>query len=102
MIRRNIPFSEVEDASFRSFVFCLEDKVKMMSRSCARDNIIRMCDGMLVVLTRRLADIRGSKCVSVDKWSSECKRRNYTAGCGHLYRKLGTEKCSSIFEDDRA
>ena len=79
MIRRYIPFYEVEDASFRSFVFCLNDKVKMMSRSCARADIIKMYDEMLVVVTRRFADIPGSICVSVDGWSSECQRRNHIA-----------------------
>ena len=34
---------------------------------------------MLVVETRRFADIPGSICLSVDGWSSECQRRNYIA-----------------------
>jgi hypothetical protein len=79
MVRRNIPFSEVEDTSFRSFVFCLNDNVKMTSRSCARADIMRMYDEMFVVVTRRFDDLLGSICVSVDGWSSECQRRNYIA-----------------------
>jgi hypothetical protein len=79
MVRRNIPFLEVEDAPFRLFVFCLNDKVKMLSRSCARADIMRMYDEMLVVVTRRFAVIPGSIYVSVDGWSSECQRRNYIA-----------------------
>jgi hypothetical protein len=77
MVRRNIPFAEVEDSSFREFIFCMNSNLKMMSRSSVRSDIVKLYEKMKPIVTMRIASVPGGICVSVDGWTSECQNRNY-------------------------
>jgi hypothetical protein len=77
MVRRNIPFAEVEDFAFRDFMFSMNPNVKLMSRSSARCDIVKLYDKMRPIMAKRISSIPGGICVSVDGWTSECQKRNY-------------------------
>jgi hAT family C-terminal dimerisation region/BED zinc finger len=79
MVRRNISFAEVEDTSFREFVFCLNNGIKLMSRTCVRGDILKRYENVKPALMERLSRLSGGVCVSVDGWTSESQRRNYIA-----------------------
>jgi BED zinc finger len=77
MVRRNISFAEVEDPSFREFVFCLNNGIKLMSRTCVRGDILKLYENVKPALMERLSRLSGGVCVSVDGWTSKIQRRNY-------------------------
>jgi hypothetical protein len=77
MTRRNISFAEVEDTSFRAFVFCLNNGIKLMSRTCVRGDILKRYGNVNPAFMERLSRLSGGVCVSVDWWTSENQRRNY-------------------------
>jgi hypothetical protein len=76
-VRRNISFAEVEDSSFREFIFCMNSNLKIMSRSSVRSDIVKLYEKMKPIVTMRIASVPGGICVSVDGWTSECQNRNY-------------------------
>jgi BED zinc finger len=59
IIRRNIPFTEVEDPSFREFIFSLNANVKIMSRTCAGAGILKLYDDLKPKSMRRLSKFPG-------------------------------------------
>jgi hypothetical protein len=79
MVRRNIPFAEVEDPLLREFVFCLNNGIKLMSRTCVRGDILKRYENVKPSLMELLSRHSGGVCVSVDGWTSESQRRNFVA-----------------------
>jgi hAT family C-terminal dimerisation region/BED zinc finger len=79
MVRRNIPFAEVDDISFREFVFSLNDGIRVISRRTLREDLTRSYDTHKPALVERLSRLPGGICVGVDGWTSESQRRNYIA-----------------------
>jgi BED zinc finger len=77
MVRRNIPFADVEDFAFRDFMFSMNPNVKLMSRSSACGDIVKLYEKMRPIIAKRISRIPGGICVSVDGWTSECQKRNY-------------------------
>jgi hypothetical protein len=79
MVRRNIPFAEVDDASFREFVFSLNEGIRVISRRTLREDLTRSYEIHKPALMERLTKLPGGICVGVDGWTSESQRRNYIA-----------------------
>jgi hypothetical protein len=79
MVRRNISFAEVEDPSFREFVFCLNNGIQLMSRTSVRGDILKRYKNGKPASIKRLSRLSGGVCVSVDGWTSESQRRRIGA-----------------------
>jgi hypothetical protein len=58
-------------------MFSMNPNVKLMSRSSARSDIVKLYGKMRPIIAKRISSIPGGICVSVDGWTSECQKRNY-------------------------
>jgi hypothetical protein len=50
---------EVEDSSFRDFIFSMNSNVKMISRSSVRSEIVKLYEKMKPIVTMRSASVPG-------------------------------------------